>query len=164
MVDPMNGELVLVRSLDFETRNAYSLRTTVMDGGDPTFSDSALVNISVQDINDNTPLFNASSYTAEVNEGNYTTTPLRIVTVRHTVREGEWHRAITHLLPFFSSLSPSSSLFLFHTPSPSSLPLYLPSRPLLLSTSSTSPLPLLPFLLPPLPPARLVPQMLTLVN
>ena len=110
MVDPMNGELVLVRSLDFESRTAYTLNITVMDGGDPTFSDSALDNISVQDINDNTPLFNASSYTAEVNEGNYTTSHLRIVTVRHTVREGEWHRPVTHLLPFFLSLSPSSSL------------------------------------------------------
>lgn len=84
MVDPMNGELVLVRSLNFESRTAYSLNVTVMDGGDPIFSDSALVNISVQDINDNTPLFNASSYTVEVFEGNYTTDPLRIVTVRHT--------------------------------------------------------------------------------
>ena len=84
MVDPMNGELVLVQSLNFESRTAYSLNVTVMDGGDPIFSDSALVNISVQDINDNTPLFNASSYTADVFEGNYTTDPLRIVTVRHT--------------------------------------------------------------------------------
>ena len=128
MVDPMNGELVLVQSLDFESRTAYTLRTTVMDGGDPTFSDSALVNISVQDINDNTPLFNASSYTAEVFEGNYTTTPLRIVTVRQYVKENGIVQS-----PIFSPSSCLSPL-LPPFPLPHPFPLLPPS--LLLSLSS----------------------------
>ena len=156
----MNGELVLVQSLNFESRTAYTLNVTVMDGGEPIFSDSALVNISVQDINDNTPLFNASSYTAEVFEGNYTTAPLRIVTVRHTQYvKGNDIMQSPISLPFFSSLSPFS-LFLFPLLPPSSLLSYYP--PLLhllhLPTSPSSPSS------PPLPPPRLVPQMLTLVN
>ena len=138
---------MLVQSLNFESRTAYSLNVTVMDGGDPIFSDSALVNISVQDINDNTPLFNASSYTAEVFEGNYTTAPLRIVTVRHTqyVKGNDIMQSPISLPFLFSSLSPFS-LFLFPLLPPSSLLSYYPPllSPSTSSTSSTSPLLLLP--------------------
>ena len=106
MVDPMNGELVLVQSLDFETRTTYSLNITVMDGGDPTLYDTTLVNVSVQDTNDNTPIFNASSYAADVYEGNYTTAPRRIVTVSHnTVCQVDDLLLLHFPFPILSSLS-----------------------------------------------------------
>ena len=123
MVDPMNGELVLVRSLDFETRTAYSLNITVMDGGDPTLYDATLVNVSVQDTNDNTPIFNASSYTADVFEGNYTTTPLRIVTVSHTTEHRVSSGQSLSSPPSLSHLLILSSL---SCPAPFSPPLPFP--------------------------------------
>ena len=41
-VDPLSGNLVLMQTIDFETRNNYTFNVTVMDGGFPTLYDSAL--------------------------------------------------------------------------------------------------------------------------
>ena len=70
-----------MQTIDFETRNNYTLNVTVMDGGFPMLYDSALVTIYIEDVNDNRPSFNATSYTADILEADYSASPMRIATV-----------------------------------------------------------------------------------
>jgi len=76
-----------MQTIDFETRNNYTFNVTVMDGGFPTLYDSALVTIyiedvnDVEDVNDNHPSFNATSYSADILEADYSISPMRIAMV-----------------------------------------------------------------------------------
>lgn len=56
--------------LDYESMSIkyFVLNIAASDGGQPQFSSTALLNISVTDFNDNKPVFNSSSYTAKVVE------------------------------------------------------------------------------------------------
>jgi len=86
-VDPLSGNLVLMQTIDFETRNNYTFNVAVMDGDFPTLYDSALVTIyiedvnDVEDVNDNHPSFNAASYSADILEADYSISPMRIAIV-----------------------------------------------------------------------------------
>ena len=64
-----NGTVFLQRSLDRETRHFYRLTIVARDNGipDPFFSNASL-NISVTDVNDNTPLFLNDLNVTTVNE------------------------------------------------------------------------------------------------
>ncbi len=63
--------VLISNSLDFETTQEYSFNVTVRDRGVPSRSSEAQVYIRIEDINDNSPIFNESSYTVEVDEGDY---------------------------------------------------------------------------------------------
>lgn len=54
--------------LDRETTPFYSLVIEAIDGGNPPLRGQMTVNISIQDVNDNTPIFNQSRYFASVPE------------------------------------------------------------------------------------------------
>lgn len=54
--------------LDRETQPSYSLVIEAIDGGNPPLRGQMTVNISIQDVNDNTPIFNQSRYFASVPE------------------------------------------------------------------------------------------------
>lgn len=54
--------------LDRETTAAYSLVIEALDGGAPPLRGSMTVNITIQDVNDNQPIFNQSRYFATVPE------------------------------------------------------------------------------------------------
>lgn len=54
--------------LDRETTSEYSLVIEALDGGNPPLRGSMTVNISIQDVNDNQPIFNQSRYFAAVPE------------------------------------------------------------------------------------------------
>ncbi|KAK6642119.1 hypothetical protein RUM44_013842 [Polyplax serrata] len=54
--------------LDRETTAAYSLVIEALDGGTPPLRGSMTVNITIQDVNDNQPIFNQSRYFATVPE------------------------------------------------------------------------------------------------
>lgn len=54
--------------LDRETTPVYSLVIEAIDGGNPPLRGQMTVNISIQDVNDNTPIFNQSRYFASVPE------------------------------------------------------------------------------------------------
>lgn len=54
--------------LDRETTPFYSLVIEAIDGGNPPLRGQMSVNISIQDVNDNTPIFNQSRYFASVPE------------------------------------------------------------------------------------------------
>ncbi|XP_040004760.1 protocadherin-8 [Xiphias gladius] len=62
------AELVLVRELDREVEDAYTIEVTASDGGVPVKSGSMTVNIKVLDFNDNSPTFEHSSLRVELNE------------------------------------------------------------------------------------------------
>lgn len=54
--------------LDRETTAAYNLVIEALDGGAPPLRGSMTVNITIQDVNDNQPIFNQSRYFATVPE------------------------------------------------------------------------------------------------
>ncbi|XP_041662171.1 protocadherin-8 isoform X2 [Cheilinus undulatus] len=62
------AELVLVRELDREVEDSYTIEVTATDGGVLAKSGSMLVYIKVLDFNDNSPTFEHSSFKVELNE------------------------------------------------------------------------------------------------
>lgn len=62
------AELVLVRELDRELEDSYTVEVTAYDGGSPAKSGSMTVHIKVLDFNDNSPTFEHGSLTVELNE------------------------------------------------------------------------------------------------
>ena len=57
MIDTTNGEVSLVQSLDYESRQQFRLTVSVTDG---QFSTSSQLTITVTDVNDNTPVINSA--------------------------------------------------------------------------------------------------------
>ncbi|KAF7667661.1 hypothetical protein LDENG_00052170 [Lucifuga dentata] len=62
------AELVLVKQLDREVEDFYTIQIIATDGGVPPKSGSMTVNIKVLDFNDNSPTFEHSSLKVELNE------------------------------------------------------------------------------------------------
>ncbi|XP_032878094.1 protocadherin-16 [Amblyraja radiata] len=62
------GRLVLAQRLDFETVAAYNLTIAASDRGVPRRSSTALVLVTVRDVNDNPPVFARSRYEVTVSE------------------------------------------------------------------------------------------------
>uniref|UniRef100_A0A665TR51 Protocadherin-17-like n=1 Tax=Echeneis naucrates TaxID=173247 RepID=A0A665TR51_ECHNA len=62
------AELVLVRELDREVEDCYTIQVTATDGGLPAKSGSMTVHIKVLDFNDNSPTFEHSSLKVALNE------------------------------------------------------------------------------------------------
>uniref|UniRef100_A0A224X4K1 Putative cadherin egf lag seven-pass g-type receptor n=1 Tax=Panstrongylus lignarius TaxID=156445 RepID=A0A224X4K1_9HEMI len=67
-LDSKTGVLTILQPLDYEALKSYILTVEATDRGDPPLSSQALVNISVIDSNDNTPIFVQVIYTATVPE------------------------------------------------------------------------------------------------
>ncbi|CAJ1052987.1 LOW QUALITY PROTEIN: protocadherin-18a [Xyrichtys novacula] len=62
------AELVVLRELDREVRSGYELQYTASDRGVPPRTGSTLLRISVADSNDNSPIFDKSSYVINLPE------------------------------------------------------------------------------------------------
>ncbi|KAJ0050411.1 hypothetical protein NL108_003635 [Boleophthalmus pectinirostris] len=62
------AELVVLRELDREVRSGYELQYTASDRGVPQRTGSTLLKISVTDSNDNSPVFEKSSYVINLPE------------------------------------------------------------------------------------------------
>ncbi|XP_036911122.1 protocadherin Fat 1 isoform X1 [Sturnira hondurensis] len=67
-IDPNTGVIFLIENLDYESSHEYYLTVEATDGGTPSLSDVATVNVNVTDINDNTPVFSQDPYTAVISE------------------------------------------------------------------------------------------------
>ena len=65
-MNSQTGEVFVSSSLDREVISSYELTIRVTDG---SMADSRVLTIVVEDVNDNTPAFNLSSYTIYVSEG-----------------------------------------------------------------------------------------------
>ena len=68
------------KHLDRELQNSYSLNISATDGGNPPRSGFTFLNISVLDVNDNSPKFNPSTYSANVTENSKVGTSILNVT------------------------------------------------------------------------------------
>lgn len=68
-IHPKSGMITVASDdLDHETGSSYFLTIQAQDGGDPPLSNHATVNITVLDVNDNSPQFSQVSYNAMINE------------------------------------------------------------------------------------------------
>ncbi|XP_037068712.1 protocadherin Fat 1-like [Pollicipes pollicipes] len=67
-MDADSGYLYVATQLDREMVSSYSLDVTATDGGDPSLSSSAQINVHVSDANDNPPVFSQSRYSAIIQE------------------------------------------------------------------------------------------------
>nr|KAF6460308.1 FAT atypical cadherin 1 [Molossus molossus] len=67
-IDSKTGAIFIIESLDYESSHEYYLTVEATDGGTPSLSDVATVNVNVTDVNDNTPLFSQETYTAVISE------------------------------------------------------------------------------------------------
>ena len=65
---PPPGLLSIGRPLDRESRKRYSLNITASDHGQPPQAASARVSITVEDVNDNQPIFSRTVYGANISE------------------------------------------------------------------------------------------------
>ncbi|XP_038564182.1 protocadherin-16 [Micropterus salmoides] len=67
-IDPVTGIITTVTALDFESEPAPSVTVVAMDSGRPPLSSTAKVDIVLQDVNDNTPVFSSNLYNASIKE------------------------------------------------------------------------------------------------
>ena len=67
-LDLRQGFITLVRKLDFETTQRYSLVISAQDKGSPSLTSNLTLNIEVQDVNDNPPTFDQQEYQVNVAE------------------------------------------------------------------------------------------------
>ena len=67
-IDPQTGVVMTTRPLDREAVDSYVVFIVAFDGGEPSLSADAIVNITVGDVNDNTPIFFQPVYEISVFE------------------------------------------------------------------------------------------------
>lgn len=67
-LDSSSGTLSTSRPLDRERKGRYSLEVVAQDHGSPSLSSTATVEVTVLDINDNSPIFSSSSYAIDMSE------------------------------------------------------------------------------------------------
>ena len=69
-INPNTGEITVTnsQSLDRESTSTFLLSVTATDGGSPQTSNTSLVTIQLQDINDNAPIFSQNSYSEVLSE------------------------------------------------------------------------------------------------
>ncbi|OWR45848.1 cadherin protein [Danaus plexippus plexippus] len=67
-INASSGQISLLRTLDREAQDEYTLSLVAMDTGSPPLTGSGTVKIIVQDVNDNSPDFQRQSYKTSVKE------------------------------------------------------------------------------------------------
>ncbi|XP_074673251.1 protocadherin Fat 4-like isoform X1 [Strix aluco] len=67
-INSSTGELMTKKSLDREMMDSYELEIIATDSGKPSQSASLVLTITVEDVNDNPPVFPQKSYTVTVKE------------------------------------------------------------------------------------------------
>jgi len=105
-IDAQSGRVTLVRALDFEMQDAYSVSIFAMDGGNPPLSVMATLMVNVTDTNDNAPIFLEDPYQVAVTEN--TTIGTSILTVQAVDADSTSNGILTYrILQDFSSGSVS---------------------------------------------------------
>lgn len=67
-VNPKNGEITVIKPLDFERKRDYNFKVEAVDNGVPQQRDTAVVIFKVGNVNDNDPKFKQSTYRKEISE------------------------------------------------------------------------------------------------
>lgn len=68
LINETSGEVFTNMLLDRERESFYQLRISVTDSGVPALSSEVVIDITVRDLNDNYPTFQANTYTRTVSE------------------------------------------------------------------------------------------------
>ncbi|PAA60273.1 hypothetical protein BOX15_Mlig014302g3, partial [Macrostomum lignano] len=67
-ISATTGAITVAQTLDREQKAMYSLRVLATDSGSPPLTGTCVVNVTITDINDNTPTWVSAPYTASVSE------------------------------------------------------------------------------------------------
>lgn len=67
-IDAETGHLTLLHHLDYESAQRHSLIVTATDLGEPSLTSNLTILIEVQDVNDNSPVFEQNEYSVSVLE------------------------------------------------------------------------------------------------
>ncbi|KAM6985192.1 protocadherin-16 [Aplochiton taeniatus] len=67
-IDPVTGIITTATALDFESEPAPSVTVVATDNGRPPLSSTATVEVVLQDVNDNAPVFSSGSYNVSIKE------------------------------------------------------------------------------------------------
>ena len=67
-IESLTGNLILNQILDFETQQLYELIVTATDSGNPPLSATAAVLVTIEDINDNRPIFTQNNFSVNILE------------------------------------------------------------------------------------------------
>ncbi|CAG9761162.1 unnamed protein product [Ceutorhynchus assimilis] len=95
-VDAQSGWIFTTRELDREKQSKFMFQVIAADQGIPPQSASASVIISVQDINDNDPVFEPKLYESVVAENDSPGTPVTTVTASDADEDNKLHYEITN--------------------------------------------------------------------
>uniref|UniRef100_A0A8B9SL60 Cadherin domain-containing protein n=1 Tax=Anas platyrhynchos TaxID=8839 RepID=A0A8B9SL60_ANAPL len=99
-LDPETGSIRLMRTLDFEESDSYELGVQARDSGE--LFDTAMVSISVSDVNDNAPEISVRSALSEISEDAPPGTVVALLHVqdRDSVANGEVRCSLVGDVPF----------------------------------------------------------------
>ncbi|KAF7701166.1 protocadherin-16 [Silurus meridionalis] len=103
-IDAVTGIITTATQLDYETDPKANVKVVATDSGKPPLSSTAIVEISLQDINDNKPVFGSSFYNASIKENTATGTCFLEVTAVDA--DGGSFGAITYSIGSGASSSP----------------------------------------------------------
>uniref|UniRef100_A0A0N5A395 Cadherin n=1 Tax=Parastrongyloides trichosuri TaxID=131310 RepID=A0A0N5A395_PARTI len=67
-IDRQTGVITVAKPLDRETQNSYTLKVTVQDNGTPPLSSDTFLEILIDDVNDNSPVFVEQAYFISIPE------------------------------------------------------------------------------------------------
>lgn len=81
-INSVSGVISIVSVLDFELDNEYNFYVLAIDSGIPSLTGTAMVTITLQDVNDNAPQFDVDEYRISIAEN--TTPPYQALTVSAT--------------------------------------------------------------------------------
>ncbi|XP_055704133.1 protocadherin-like wing polarity protein stan [Phlebotomus papatasi] len=90
-VDPRTGWVHTLRPLDREEQSRYSFQVVAVDGGIPPKSASTSVVVTIQDVNDNDPVFSPKYYEATIGEDQPLGTPVTTVTATDPDEDSRLH-------------------------------------------------------------------------
>ncbi|XP_066994105.2 protocadherin-like wing polarity protein stan [Anabrus simplex] len=94
-VDEHSGTIFTTRELDREEQSRFQFQVIARDGGSPSKSATANVVITVQDVNDNDPVFEPKIYEAVVSEDDSIGTPVASVTATDKDENPRLHYELT---------------------------------------------------------------------
>ena len=116
-IDALSGEIRLVASgLDYEAKNHHQITIEAEDAGQPVLKSTMKLDIHVQDVNDNAPIFDKSEYNVALSESHLQGTPLLTIHAedRDSGKNGRVSYSITSN-PFLEIL-PNSGVLILKSP------------------------------------------------
>ena len=102
-------QLIVTGSVDRPPVDFYLLTLTAVDGGSPPLNGSMLLNITIEDVNDNPPVFSQASYQGYVYEN--ATAGTRILAVKATDADRGLNAQVFYGFSADTNSQPWSSLF-----------------------------------------------------